>query len=279
MNIEYASTIPLRDILGKMGLQPAQQNNRLLLYRSPFQDPDSLFQINTEDNTWCDNASQTGGGPIEFVRAYLAHRGKPCTLSDALHWLKFNIGYPSLLAGIQLPEDEHQPGEYQFRFKTLLLEKGLIRYIENRGIPVALARQFLKQVYIRNKTTGKEFLALGLKNEDGGYAIHSPFITTHLVPQAITFIRGTPGTGGVRIFLTVFDFLTAVTGRDGTLFTEDSIILNSYQCLDNAAAYIRGYGYDKLYTSFDQTQNGQQATRACTFLAATEPDLQHILMS
>jgi len=278
MNIEYARTIPLRDILGKIGLQPAQQNNTTLFYPPPSggDATASLLQVEVTGNTWLDSQSNTCGGPAELVCAYLAGRGKPSTLSDALHWLKFNIGYPAL-SSFLAPEDEPESnGQYSVHFKTLLMEKGLIRYAENRGIPVVLARQFLKQVYIRNTTNGREFLALGIKNEEGGYAIHSPFIHAHLGPRAISFMRGKAGTAEVHIFKDIFDCLLAIVNRNNQLPEADTIILHSYSCLDNASAYVRGYGYHRLYSSFDRSPVGLQATEACAFLAASEPGLQHI---
>ncbi len=281
MNVEYANTIPLRAIFDKIGLQPAQENNSRLLYQSLFSvETIPTLQIHITDNTWCDISTNNGGNAVDFVKVWLAHQNLKCSVHDALHWLKFNIGYPPLSSFLTLADETEQGTKFKFRYKTLLLETGLIRYAQSRGISSVVAKQFFKQLYILNQETGKEFLALGYRNEDGGYAIYSPFVDTHIAPVTVTFIRGRPNRpNGIHLFKDIFDYLTALAGRDHMPFSEDAIVLNAYRCLDDAASYIRGYGYSKLYSWFDKSETGQQVTEACGFLAATEPELSHVPMS
>lgn len=274
MNIEYAQTIPLRAILDKAGIEAAGQGDKgILLYVSPFHEGTTL-QVNEESNTWQDNQTQTGGGTYELVRALLQQRKEHCAAVNVLKWLKFNIGYPPLSRFLDLPPDTTADHLFKRICKVKLQEAGLIRYAMSRGIAFPVARELFKQIYVQNKATGNEFVALGFKNEDGGFMIYNAHIEASLSPAAITFIRGTenkPDT--VHIFKDVFAYQAAISARSGKLFKGDCVILNTWGCVDNAAAYIRGYGYEVLRTWFDNSTTGQQAVKAFRWLCTTEENL------
>lgn len=276
MNIEYAQSIPLRAILDKAGIQAAGQAPAgTWLYVSPFSGSGSL-QVNETDNTWQDAHTQRGGGSYELVAALLEQRKEHCAAVNVLKWLKFNIGYPPLSRFLDLPPDTTADHLFKRICKVKLQEAGLIRYAMSRGVAFPVARELFKQIYVLNKATGNEFVALGFKNEDGGFMIYNAHIEACLSPAAITFIRGTenkPDT--VHIFKDVFAYHAAVSARSGKLFKGDCIILNTWGCMDNAAAYIRGYGYEVLRTWFDNSSTGQQATQAFRWLCATEEKLTH----
>lgn len=275
MNVEYAATIPLRDILDKMGFQPVQEDHTgILLYPSfPVENANLSLQVDTGNNTWRDSDTGEDGGPVALVTAWLKSRHEPCALVNVLHWLKFNIGYPSLMLFMDLPEEPSANETYRIIARVKLQEGNLIRYAMKRGIPLSDAKELFRQVYVQHKQTNHEFVGLGFKNEDGGYSIYNSHTELHLFPSAITFIRGKPKPNTVHIFKDIFDYHAAVREHSGEQFTGDSIIMNTWQSLDNAAAYIRGYGYEHLCTWFDNSPAGLMATEAFDFLACTEPDL------
>jgi hypothetical protein len=274
MNIEYAQTIPLRAILDKAGIQATgQEPDGTLLYVSPFSDSATL-QVNETDNTWQDAHTQRGGGSYEFVEALLQHQKERCSKVDVLHWFKFNIGYPPLLRFLDLPPDTAADHLYKRICKVGLQESGLIRYAMSRGIAFPVAKELFKQIYVLNKATGKEFVALGFKNEDGGFTLYNGHVEASLSPIAVRFIRGKehkPDT--IHIFKDVFAYSDAIRARSYKPFKGDCIILNTWGCVDNAATYIRGYGYEVLRTWFDNSTAGQQAAQAFRWLCTTEENL------
>lgn len=272
MNIEYAQTIPLRVILDKAGLLCIGENTKgMYLYASPFEEASSL-QVDEDSNTWHHSDGQIGGGAYAFVQALLQQRGEPCAPAHVLHWLRFTIGYPPLIRFVDLPAEPEDL--YQRVSKGKLREVGLIRYAQSKGIAFAAAGELFKQIHVRSKATGNEFVALGFKNEDGGFMLYNAHVAACLSPAAITFIRGQvskPDT--VHIFKDVFAYQAAIRARSGKPFKGDCIILNTWGRLDNAAAYIRGYGYQVLRTWFDNSSTGQQATAAFRWLCSTEESL------
>lgn len=277
MNIDFANSIPMPKILEKIGLRPLEQQPQGLIYPSPLHAESTAFlHVSTTDNTWHDTGMNVSGNVIDFVREWLRSRNERCSIGDVLHWLKFNIGYPSLFEMTGLPDTRPADEKYQFKAKTLLLERGLVRYVESQGVPVALARKYLKQVYVLNTLTGKKKVAVGIRNEEGGYAVRSPLLNACTAPAAVTIIHGRiRGLNRIQIFYDMFDYLRALKQREGNRFDEDSIILHTYVCIDNAAAYIRGFRYRKLYTWFDDSEAGRALTKACAFLCSTEERLTH----
>lgn len=241
MNVSYANTLPMREILRQLKLPALKDDTRTV---------------------------------VELVQDTLQGQGLRCTEADALHWLKFNIGYPAMTDKFRLPVATASK-QYTIAYKTALQEKSLIRYVQQKGFSYAEAKRFFKQVYVRNKSTGKEFRVLGMRNEEGGYALYNPYLEAMTAPVSVSFIRGAENDHKrVYLFKTPFDYRRALRSyRDIAL--HDSIVLHHYGCTDHAAAYLRGFGYQRLYTVFDDSREGQRATEALRWLCTTEQQLQH----
>lgn len=253
MDIPLAKTIPLRRIFDVWGIRPVPIRNGLDLYASPFnEERRSKLVVNPVTNTWFDPVTGQTGNTIQLVCLYLQSQGLNHAAMDALRWLKNMTGKQG--KAIELPPDmpdyKSMDKIYAIKDVSYLSDPALIRYLElRRGIPFHMARHKVKQLLLKNKQTGKNFVAIGFPNEDGGYAIRNPKIKAHIGARAISFIRGkTPKPDGVHIFKDVYDFLSAIIYRNGKLFDEDSIILNSMDCLQDMTGYIRNYGYAYLRT-------------------------------
>lgn len=241
MNVSYANTLPMREVLRKLKLTAVKNDTHSV---------------------------------VELVQDWLQGQGLRCKEADALHWLKFNIGYPAMVHQFRLPAVAATE-QYAITFKTALQEKSLIRYVQQKGFSLAEARRFFKQVYVLNKSTGKEFRALGMRNEEGGYALYSPHLQTMTAPVSVSFIRGAENNyQRVYLFKTPFDYRRALQAYPD-IAMHDSIILHHYGCIDHAAAYLRGFGYKRLYTVFDNSTEGQRATDALHWLCTTEQQLHH----
>lgn len=279
MNIEYAKTIPLREIFSKIGRLPVQKNGSDLFYLSPFYDSNTpSLQVNQADNIWHDTVKDISGGPLELAQAWLQFQNKQCSPKDGLRWLKFNIGYPPLLPSLGLLKTKPNV-RLAITYKAKPQEGGLLRYAANRGIPPETAKQLFKQLYLINEETGREFVALGFRNEDKGFAIYSPETEAVLHPADVSVIRGAkPIANEIHIFKDVFDYWSVMTQRKYEAFDGDCIILNDYALIDHAAPYIRGFLFTELFTWFDNSITGQRATRAFGFFCLTEENLTHRVM-
>lgn len=277
MNIEYINAcIPLRAILGKLNLIALQETETRAVYPSPFSsDHEAILTVDVEQNLWADLFTQSEGGPFDLIAALLRYQKQNCAVPDVLDWFKQHIGYPSLLDGIALPKAKAP--ELKYVYKSPILNPMLISFVAQKGIELNFARKYLFQIGITNVDNGREFSALGLKTEDGGWCVLSPHLNTFVGSPSVTYIPGQKYQfRRLHIFKNIFMYLKAVKDfNKGNLFADECLILNSFECLDQAAAYIRGHGYRQLYTWLGADPNGQQARKNFALLCRAENDLQH----
>lgn len=275
MDIPFAKTIPLRKIFDVWGIKPIPIRNGLYLYASPLgEERQSKLVVNPSTNTWFDPLTGQTGNTIQLVCLYLQSQSVTHTTMDGLRWLKNMIGKQG--ASVDLPADmpdyKSMDKSYAIKDVSYLSDPALIRYLElRRGIPFHMARFKLKQLLLRNKQTGRNFVAIGFMNEDGGYAIRNPKVKGHVGTRAISFIRGKiPKPDGVHIFKDIYDYLSAIIYRNGKLFDEDSIILNSMDCLHDMTGYIRNYGYTYLRAWFGNDEQSKPFTAWLESFCKTE---------
>ncbi len=277
MNIEHAKTIPLPEILSKIELKPTKQKGIDLWYLSPFRaEKTASFHVNTKRNVWFDFGDNIGGDTVAFVCCYLKSQDENHSVSDALRWLKNMAGYIPTVSPEFIPNFTQEDSSLTLKKVTSLRHPLLIKYLENRGIPYEIGKQYLSEVKLLNKETQSQFFALGFKNEDGGYELRNQFFKGCIKPKTITFIRGKiPKPDGVHLFEGFMDYLSAITSRNGKPFDDDAIVMNSLSCMKDASAYIKNYGYRFAYTWLDNDNAGNKARKAFAEFFKTEEGLEH----
>ncbi|CCH56546.1 hypothetical protein BN8_05897 [Fibrisoma limi BUZ 3] len=281
MNIDQAKEISIAEILNRLGIHPRKTTATKQLYLSPVrQEKTPSFYVYLKDNRWHDFGDGRGGDPVDFAQAYLKFTREADTVSDALRWLK-NIGLGPYVFEPVYPETPAENEASLIIKKTRSIQRlGLIHYLEKRGIPLELADQYLKEVYVYNQRTGKNLFALGLDNEEGGYELRNPYFKGTLGPKAISFIRGrNPKPETIHIFEGMMDYLSAIAQFKGNRFKGDTIILNSLACLKQVGPYMQGYGYRVAYTWLDNDKAGQDATGILADFFKTQNDLTHKRMN
>ena len=125
-------------------------------------------------------------------------------------------------------------------------------------------------------------VAIGFKNDKGGFELRNKNYKGSTRPKYITFIRGTHGGqgGGIHLFEGWSDYLSAIIQQqDGRKFRDDTIVLNSLSNLAKGTAYIKDYGYRTAFTWMDNDQPGQQATASLDAFFKTEAGLLHSPMN
>ena len=124
-----------------------------------------------------------------------------------------------------------------------------------------VAEKLLKQICFTNEKSGKTIFALGLENEEEAFEIRNSFFKGCIGQKSISFIRGTQSKpSGINIFEGMFDYLSVITQRNGKLLKNDTIILNSLNCLKQIVPYVKDYGYQFGYTWLDNDLAGKKAT-------------------
>ncbi len=71
------------------------------------------------------------------------------------------------------------------------------------------------------------------------------------------------------------DYLSAETRCPEQIAKHDRIVLNSTSCLDDAIAYIKGYGYQVLYSWLDNDTAGTKAQDKLNEFVKTQENLLH----
>jgi Toprim-like/CHC2 zinc finger len=283
VNIKQARSIPLAVVLERMGAKLSRRTERDLWFLSPLREEHTpSLHVHQAKNVWYDFGEGSGGNSVDLVCAYLQVTGEDATVTDALRWLRNMTGYvkPS-----SFPREDTaaRPGnEKGWVVKKVkpIEHPALIRYLQQRGIPLELAQQHLKEVFVRHPTSYRGLFALGFKNEDGGYELRNPFFKGCVAPKTVTFIRGAvPKPEAIHVFEGFMDFLSAAAEQEGQQLDGDVLVLNSVSGLGDAIGYIKGYGYRFLFSWLDNNPAGEKATRVLADLATAEVGLTHQAMN
>lgn len=282
MNIEYANRIAVSEILNKIGSTPVKSKGHEHWYFSPFRkEKTPSFHVNTQKNVWYDFGEGAGGDAIRLVCKYLEHSGVLHSPKEALRWLR-NMFQGPVIPAIPNNPDSVQNKDLKSSLKSVkpLKHPALLHYLASRGIPTSLARTCLQEIRIKNAATGNIFFAAGIKNEEGGYEYRNLYFKGCVGKKSITFVRGEiPKPPAIHIFEGFMDFLSVLAERKFKKLRNDAIVLNSLTQMNEAAAYIREYGYETAYTWFDNDEAGKKATEAFAEFTKTEPGLKHQSMN
>lgn len=281
MNIEFANTISMSEILGKLGLNPTKQQENGLWYLSPFRkEKTASFHVNTRKNVWYDHGEAIGGDVISFVCQHLERSGVQCTPADALRWLR-NMFHTLHIPTIQCDKERNETTRSTvLKGVKPLKHAALIHYLSGRGIPLSVAQTYLQEIRVENTKTNKVFFAFAIRNEERGYEYRNLYFKGCVGKKSVTFIRGEiPKPPAIHIFEGFMDFLSVITQHEGKRLKHDAIILNSLSQIKEAVAYIKSYGYENVYTWLDNDEAGKKATEAFALFCKTEPDLTHQAMN
>jgi hypothetical protein len=279
MNIEQANTIPISLLLDNLAIKPARKSGNNLYYLSPIRNERTAsFHVNTTKNVWYDHGIGIGGDCVAFACKRLEFLGEDHNVPDALRWIENMSGQGRIIVPIHVPDEVEQQEEKNFVIKKIqpISEEALIDYLDSRGIPLKVARKYLKEIRTYNKELKKHFFALGFKNESDGYELRNKYFKGCVNSKDVTLIRGSkPKPDGVHVFEGFMDFLSIIVQNEGKPLRDDAIILNSISCLKEAMALVKGYGYQVAYTWLDNDEAGKSATTILHEFFQTEKSLVH----
>lgn len=127
-----------------------------------------------------------------------------------------------------------------------LQNRALLRYLQERGIPSAVAIANCKEM--RYTTHGKRYFAVAFGNESGGYEIRNPFFKGCVPPKDVTLLP--VGSATCNVYEGFMDYLSArALGIGGK---EDHLVLNSVSNVARAYRHLDGYGRIKCYLDNDE---------------------------
>ena len=257
MNIQEAKQIRIADYLQSLGYTPVKQQGSSLWYKSPFrQEAEASFKVNTDRNLWFDYGLGRGGNIIALAQELYA--------SDHV---------PYLLNRIAEQAPHIRPVSFYFRqrasepsFQHLEVEElthpALLRYLQERGIDIALAKLECKELHFVHN--GKPYFAIGFPNVAGGYEVRNRFFKGCIAPKDISHIRqqGEPREKCL-VFEGMTDYLSFLTLRMKNCPTmpsldgQDYVILNSVANVSKAIDVLHGYW--RIHCLLDNDEAGRRA--------------------
>lgn len=275
MNIEQANAIPLPEILNKIGCNPTKQKGAELWYNSPLRNEKTAsFHVHSGKNVWYDFGEGKGGDVVDFVCAYLDSNNEDHTVVDSLRWIRNMTFFPPIAPVPKEPDQAESKSKLIMQKISDLKHQGLTEFLKSRGIPLTIAKKYLKEIIVRNEVTKKKFFAIGLKNENEGFELRNEFFKGCISPKSISFIRGSkPVAEEVHVFEGIFDFLSAVVIEKEETFEGDIIILNSVSSVAQALPYIKNYPYKMLYSWLDNDPAGRKGSEFLKTFVTTETEI------
>ena len=249
LSISEAKAIDMADYLSGLGYQPAKIRNADYWYSSPLRNEKTpSFKVNRKLNCWYDHGMGKGGNIIDFGIEFYG-----CSVGEFLQKLNgaFSFHQP-VFQQSEIPEKESKITILQ-SFK--LTSVPLLRYLEQRRIPVEVARQFCSQV--RYELNDKTYYGIGFKNDSGGYEIRNPYFKASSSPKDVTTIRNKAEEAVV--FEGFIDFLSfKAIYKNQPVDKSDFVILNSLAFFEKARPFMEKHEAIRLY--LDRDAAGQKCT-------------------
>lgn len=248
MNCSQFNTIPLEEVLGKIGHHPTKQNQKETWFLNPF-GPENYasFKLNKQLNIWYLHSEGIGGNNVDFMRKYLN-----TSISEVLQWAE-NQNFSSFQnQNFSNRKLENITKTYEITDVKEIQHPALLEYLKSRR--VENQTEFLKEIHYR--INEKNFFGIGFKNDFGGFEIRNAYSKICLGKKDISTIEN--NSNSIRIFEGFFDFLS-FKNVENYLEKEpsDYIILNSVAMINKIKNEIKNYENIELY--FDNDEAGNRA--------------------
>ncbi|OJU27648.1 MAG: hypothetical protein BGN92_03595 [Sphingobacteriales bacterium 41-5] len=268
MNSAQVKRIPLIAFLEALHFKPLKIKGNEYWYKSPFREEQTAsFSVNNKKNTWFDFGSGQGGNIIDLA-------GKLFNKTDISEILSIIDDKSRSFSFSPQPAFDVSEKDQEAEILKIapLTNPALLDYLAGRKVDGRTAQQYSREIYYR--VDGKNYFAIGFKNDTGGYEIRNKYFKGCIRPKDTTTIK--TGHNLLTIFEGFIDFLSyqeilkgieyrifMANSRERTFLKKitpktDLLILNSAIHLQKAEDTIREY--PKLHLFFDNDQTG----RVCT---------------
>lgn len=247
MNSEQAKQIRIEEYLYRIGIIPSKERGHNLWYKSPFRNErEPSFKVNRSINQWHDLGSGDKGNIIDL--AMKLHQ--TTSVSEALRAIEQAVPNPQNHSFF-FRQQEVSEKITNVEIKPLN-HPALIQLLNQRKIPIELARRYCKEVHY--SLNGKSYFAVAFPNDKVGFETLNPYFKGCLPPKEITtFDRQTQT---VHLFEGFMDYLSLLTLQAGQADVS-AVVLNSVANLEKAVPFLSKH--EKINAFFDNDEAGQQA--------------------
>jgi len=265
LSCKEARELDLVQMLKALGHEPASVRNHDYWFKSPFRtERTASFKVNRNRNIWFDFAEGIGGDMIDFgvryfncsvgkLLEYLSGNSLPNQLSFHPHILKGGAspGFPNSPAG---EKKEADAGTIIIMGDRPLVADSLLQYLKSRCIPVEVAQAFCRQVDF--ELYGKRGIAIGFKNDKGGFELRNEHFKASSSPKAVKLID--QGSNSLIVVEGFFDFLSFQALQLNPAPPPNFLVLNSLSFFSQAKGLMDKYKVVNLY--LDRDEKGLQCT-------------------
>jgi hypothetical protein len=274
ISISEAKQIDLVDYLASMGYNPTKMRGNDYWYHSPLRiENTASFKINRKANIWFDHGTEQGGTFIDFGILY--HK---CSVRDLLIQLRnFNDGInisfqtqtikSNTFSSPAVEKERIDKGKIIIISERTLSAKTLLTYLEGRQIPIAIARDYCKEVDFM--LYDKQHTAIGFRNDMGGYELRNDYFKGSSSPKTPVFIDNQ--SGDIDVFEGFFSLLSFRSSRtDQSILPNNFLILNSLAFFGQQRYTMEKHGQINLY--LDRDDAGMKCVAAALQLSTKYQD-------
>lgn len=253
MNCEQANRIRMIEYLDSLGFHPASVRGNNHWYYSPFRNERTpSFKIDNAKNLWYDHGEGIGGDLVAFVCRHFR-----CDVGQALD--KIETGRIAVSTSPLPPDIAAENGAGRLTIGTVsdgITNPGLLRYLNQRQIPVSIVEKYLHEV--QYKTNGRQYTAIGFKNNAGGYELRSPNFKGSSSPKYVTYFDNSAPS--IAVFEGFFDFLSFQSMPELSLsHPKNYLVLNSLSFFNRSLLLMEKH--EVIQVCFDNDSKGRECLK------------------
>ena len=247
---EIKRHISIRAYLAARGILPQWERGNRGMYLSPLRkERTASFSVSYDKNLCHDFGTGEGGSIIDLVA-----RMEGCSEVEAARRLKErNTGTFVPLSVEPLRANEPTPSRLAILSDRELTHPALLGYLTGRGIDPAIARTYCREV--RYTIGGKEYFAIGFRNDAGGWELRNPLFKGSSTPKNITTLDNSSDTA--MVFEGFIDFLSYLSLKGNLSPSIDTAVLNSVTNLQKAVPFLARHSV--IHAFLDNDDAGRKA--------------------
>ena len=243
LTCENARKIPIGKALAFLGHLPIRNSEKEAWYLSPLRtESQASFKVSKTLNKWYDHGEGIGGNVIDLICKI-----SRVSVQEALEVLA-GLGTVSYKT-FEIQHKDLGESKIQIKKIKILQHPALLQYLQQRKIDLAQAKLFCREVHYTIES--KNYFAIGLKNDSGGWELRNRYCKASSSPKDIKLIKN----GSLRVIVLegMFDLFSWLTIHHHEKRQVDFLILNSVALAKKAMPIFESYETIELYLDNDDT--------------------------
>ena len=239
---ETARDFPIEKALANLGHFPTRTSDKEAWFLSPFRsETQASFKVSRTLNRWYDHGAGIGGNVIDLVCII-----NGSSVRETLDWLqKGQISFSFQQQPFLTKQNESR---IEILYARPIGHFALTRYLNSRKISVCRAAKLCHEVHYTIR--GRNFFAIGLKNDSGGWELRNKYYKNSSSPKDITHMKN--GNGRLIVTEGMFDMLSLMEKDKNLKENNDLLILNSLVFIEKTLGLLDSYESVQLYLDNDK---------------------------